>query len=1057
MNKNTNLANSVWRKLSLLSLFCVFSFALFAQTKTVTGIVKSSDDGQPLIGVTVMVKGTTSGSITDLDGKYSVVLKNKDAILVFSMIGMKTTEISVGNQTVINLDMASNVQTLEQVVVTGYMTQKKVDLTGAVSVAKMQDVKDIPTGNPMRSLQGHIPGLYVESSGQPDGGNNKVLIRGVNTLGNPDPLYIIDGVPTKDPQVFASISPGSISSVQVLKDASSASIYGARASNGVIIVTTKDGKGGEQKERINIQFNTSFSLQTEKPWREDVLNAEQRGRALWQGAVNDKTNPDNALYTYDWNNDYNNPILQKINIAPYVGGDKTEPVGNTNWQDELYRTSILTQQDLTLTTGTSKSSLLINMNYYHNDGIMKYTYFKRYSGRVNGYINFMNDKVKVGENLQIAASSQNLSTTDLGGVTTPELAVTLAPTIPVYKTDGTFAGPLGAGYSDRNNPIDMQYLSRWNKNNKLNILGNVYLEFTPVKNLVLKTSYGIDHSHTLIKTIKPAFQEGFIGRGINSLSLLQGDLTTLTWTNTANYKYTIAKNNFNFLLGSEAIHQDYQSFGAYREGFAIEDEDYYVLDAGTGLSTNNGSATGYSLFSLFGKVNYAYEDKYLASATIRRDGSSRFGSNSRYGLFPAFTLGWRLNNEGFFKGVKNVSNLKLRAGYGRVGNQEIGNVARFGLYQANYGNSYGNGLTWPGPYLNVGTAYDLNGSKQGTLPSGYVQIQGENQNLKWESTDEINLGIDFGFLNEKISGSFDYFGRKTKDILIQPPVAAQVGEGKVKWLNGASMDNRGWEFNLNYNDKIGKLTYNVSINGSHFRDKITKLPEDVRAAYPGNSEQTILGHSALSIFGYQTDGIFKSQDEVTNSPSQTGKGIGRIRYKDLNGDNVINSLDQTWLGTYLPSLEYGLKIDLSYENFDFSLFGSGVAGKTGYDPAKQFNSFLTVNQNNGPGVLNAWTPQNPNSNIPMLSLVNANDEYRTSDFFMVNGSYFKLRNVQIGYTFPKAIVSLFKLEKIRIYLIAQNVFALKSKEYLAKDPERIGGFSNWPQPTVYTFGANISF
>jgi len=648
-------------------------------------------------------------------------------------------------------------------------------------------------------------------------------------------------------------------------------------------------------------------------------------------------------------------------------------------------------------------------------------------------------------------------TGDLGGVSTPELAVTLAPTIPVYKTDGTFAGPVGAGYSDRNNPVDMQYLSRWNKNSKLNILGNVYLEYTPIKNLVLKTSYGIDYSHTLNKIIKPAFQEGFIGRGINSLSLLQGDLTTLTWTNTANYKFNIAKNNFNLLLGSEAIHQDYQSFGAYREGFAIEDKNYYVLDAGTGLSTNNGSATGYRLFSLFGKVNYAYEDKYLASATIRRDGSSRFGSNSRYGLFPAFTLGWRLNNEGFFKGVKNVSNLKLRAGYGRVGNQEIGNVARFGLYQANYGNSYGNGLTWPGPYLNVGTAYDLNGSKQGTLPSGYVQIQGENQNLKWESTDEVNVGVDFGFLNEKISGSFDYFGRKTKDILIQPPVAAQVGEGKVKWLNGASMDNRGWEFNLNYNDKIGKLTYNVSINGSHFKDKITKLPEDVRAAYPGNSEQTILGHSALSIFGYKTDGIFKSQDEVTNSPSQIGKGLGRIRYKDLNGDGVINSLDQTWLGTYLPSLEYGLKIDLAYGNFDFSLFGSGVAGKTGYDPAKQFNSFLTVNQNNGPGVLNAWTPQNPNSNIPMLSLVNANDEYRTSDFFMVNGSYFKLRNVQIGYTFPKSIVSTLKLEKIRIYLIAQNVFALKSSEYLAKDPERIGGFSNWPQPTVYTFGANISF
>lgn len=370
---------------------------------------------------------------------------------------------------------------------------------------------------------------------------------------------------------------------------------------------------------------------------------------------------------------------------------------------------------------------------------------------------------------------------------------------------------------------------------------------------------------------------------------------------------------------------------------------------------------------------------------------------------------------------------------------------------------FNNGLGFPGQWLNVGTAYDLNGANQGTLPSGYVQIQGENQNLRWESTDELNVGIDFGFWNEKISGSFDYFTRETNDILIQPPVAGAVGEGRVKWLNGATKSNKGWELLLTYQNSAGRLHYSISGNASRFKDRITALPKEVRTAYPGNVEKTILGHSQLSVFGFRTDGIFQNQAEVDKHAAQTGKGIGRIRYKDLNNDGVINALDQDWLGTLLPSLEYGLRIDLEYNSFDLSIFGSGVAGKTGLDPAKTFNSFAAVNQNNGPGVLNAWTPQNPTSTTPMLSLVNRNNETRTSDFFMVNGSYFRLRNVQLGYALPQSLVSKAKMESLRLYLIGQNLFVLKNKEYMSKDPERIGGFGNWPQPTTYTLGLNVTF
>ena len=802
-----------------------------------------------------------------------------------------------------------------------------------------------------------------------------------------------------------------------------------------------------------------YQYNLKRQWRESVLTAEERGRALWQGAVNDKTDPSvhSAIYTYDWNNDYNNPVLNKVNIVPFVGGDQLQPAGNTNWQDAAYEKAIVTQQDLTLTAGTGRSSLLINLGYFKNTGMLKYTNYDRYSARINAFTTFLDGKVKIGENLQLARSSETLASNDLGGAPTTELAITLAPTLPVFRNDGTYAGPIGAGYSDRNNPVHMQYLNRWDKNNRLNALGNIYAEVTPISNLVLRTSLGVDYSNALAKNIEPAFQEGFLGRNINSLSLQQGNDLTLTWSNTANYQLETGDSRISFLAGTEAIKQDFQGFGAFREGFAFEEEDYYVLNAGTGRSTNNGAVTGYRLFSVFGKVNYAYSDKYLASATLRRDGSSRFGTANQFGVFPAFTLGWRINNEDFFQDITAVSNLKLRAGVGRVGNQDIGNVARFGLYQPNYGTLFNNGNGFPGQWLNIGTGYDLSGANQGTLPSGYVQIQGENQNLRWESTEELNMGVDFGFWNEKLTGSFDYFTRQTKDILIQPPIASAIGEGRVRWLNGATKTNKGWEFLLTYQNSTGSgINYAISGNAARFKDRITELPAEVRTAYPGNVEKTIINQSQLAVFGYKTDGIFQSQEDVDKHATQTGKGVGRIRYVDLNGDGMINALDQDWLGTLLPSLEYGLRIDLDYKNFDLSIFGSGVSGKTGFDPARQFNSFLTVNQNNGPGVLNGWTPQNMSSNTPMLSLVNRNDEYRQSDFFMVNGSYFRLRNVQLGYALPKSMISRAKMESLRFYFIAQNLFAIKNKEFLSKDPERIGGFGNWPQPTTITFGLNVA-
>lgn len=1031
--------------LFLILLF--FSLAVYAQQKTLSGRVINKLAGLPLSGATVATKNKTT--VTDSSGKFSIEAAAGDSLIV-SYVGMKTAGMRISSFQNFVVEMEELGTKLSDVVVTGYTAQRKVDLTGAVSVINLNEVKNIPAASPMQSLQGRVPGLYIENTGVPNGANRRILIRGLNTLGDASPLYIIDGVPTKRVQAFSSLNPNSIASIQVLKDASASSIYGSRASNGVIIVTTKEGLTKGAQEKINIQVNSSISAQTEKPWREDVLNAEERGAVLWRAAVNDKTNPTvhKAIYTYDWNGDYNNPVLNKVNIVPYVGGNLSEPVGNTDWQKETYETAIVNSQDVTVTAGTRKTSLLVNLGYYKNTGMIVHTNFDRYSIRINSSTTLLNDKLKIGENLELSRSSETLAGNDLGGASIPNLAVTLSPTIPVYTTEGKFAGALGAGYPDRNNPVHMQYINRWDKNNEMIIFGNVYAMLEPVKNLFVKTNFGVDYSNTLSKNIDLTFQEGFLARTVNSLSKTEGQRTGITWSNTLNYQFDWNRSRFNILAGSEAIRQDFDQFSAYREGFATQAVDYIFFDAGSGRSTNSGSATGNRLLSYFGKINYSFSDRYLASATLRRDGSSRFGENNRFGLFPAFSVGWRINNENFFPKNSVVNDLKLRAGVGRVGNQEIGDVASYALFEPRYG-------TLQGAYHSIGTAYDLNATDGGALPSGFVSVQGGNPNLKWESTDELNVGVDFGFL-DKIVGSFDYFTRKTSDILIRPPVASAVGEGKQKWFNGANTSNKGWEALLTYSNVAGKFSYSISANASHFGDKVTRLPEEVRTAYPGNVEKTILGHSQTSIFGYKTDGIFQTQAEVDAHAAQTGKGIGRIRYRDLNKDGKIDALDQDWLGTSLPGLEYGIRIDLGYKNFDFSIFGSGIADKNGTDPMKTLNSFAAVGSNNGRGVLNAWTPQNPNSKTPMLSLVNTNNETRRSDFFIVNGDYFRLRNVQLGYRLPKFNVQKVSISSLRVYVIGQNLLVFKSKEYTSKDPERIGSLDFWPLPTTITFGLNLT-
>ena len=1057
--KNINTKQLKIRFILLVFFLGISVASAFAQVK-ITGTVTDASNQSTIPGVSISVKGSNTGTMTDIDGKYAIDVDAK-TILVFSFIGFTTQEIPVQGKTIIDVSLVSTAQQLDQLIVTGYSTQKKVDVTGAISVVEIKKIasQSLSSGNVMQALQGNVAGLYVTKSGNPSGASDQILIRGVNTLGDSHPLYIIDGVPTTRAEVFAAINPGAIESVQVLKDASAASIYGSRAANGVIIVTTKIS--AKNPGKTNITFNTNLSIQSEKKERYKMLSSLDRGKVLWQACVNDRTNPTTAygeIYKYDWNNNYDNPVLNSVSLQPFVGGDPNMPSGNTDWQDATYQKGYVTNSDLTLTSGSDNAFVMANFGYLKNTGILKFTNYDRYNGKLNSNFKMFHGKLKLGVNSTFSSSNETGATPDVGSAPTPGLAISLAPTIPLFGLDGTYGGPLGGSYSDRNNPVLMQDKNQWDNSHNTMLFGNVYGEWKILSNLTFRSSIGMDYNAFKQKNIEPKISNGFVNRATNSLTMSTSDYLSMAFTNTLNYNLKLGENNIDILAGTESVKTDIENVTSTAYDFAVESESYFVLGAASGQKTTSGFNTGSRLMSEFGKIAYSYSDQFLASVTLRRDGSSRFGSDTRFGIFPSATIGYRLNNLSFMKDVKEITNLKVRAGYGEVGNQSIGDLAQFGLYEARYGptmNTYSPGFFEQ--YYNIGTAYDINGVNTGTLPSGFVSIQAANPALKWESTKEINIGLDFGFLKNKIVGSFDFFKRTTDNILIKPPIASAIGEGQQKWLNGATKDNRGWELSLGYQDETNSgLTYSVSTNFGAFRDKITKLPEEVQAGYPGLPGNTILGHSQFEVFGYQADGIFQTQAEVDAAPAQVGKGLGRIKYKDLNGDTKIDSYDQDWIGTTLPKLEYGIRINLGYKSFDFSMFGSGVAGRTGVDSYIYWNNFVQSRENAGLGTLNAWSATNTGSEIPAATIANNNNEQRMSTYMLRNNSYFKLRNLQLGYSLPADLIKKAGMSQLRVFFQGENMFWITPKGYIGADPERTD-VNRIPVPTSYSFGFTANF
>lgn len=1034
------------RKIMTVFFFILPSLA-FAQSTAVTGTVTGSEDGEAMSGVTVLEKGTANGTVTDINGNYSIVLKNSPSVLIFSMIGSVSQErkVSKGDSNV-NILLSPDTKMLEQIVVTGYTSQKKADLTGAVSVVRISDVKDQASGNVMNALKGRIPGVFITSSGAPDNSAN-VLIRGIGTLGDNSPLYIIDGMPSK--KSMNEINALDIESIQVLKDASAATIYGSRAAHGVIIITTKKGEKGVTK----VDFKASLKVKNYSKSLE-WLNTEERGYVQWRAAVNDGTNPNFGVYSFDDHVDANGyRILDAVHYPEFIDAAQTMRAANTDWANEIGRNSIEQNYNATLSQGNDKGSVLFSLDYLGNDGTVKGTCFNRMSARINSDYKLINNKLKIGENLSLTKIRHSLvSAGDLLNQTR-----TIQPIVPVHTVDGIGWGGPVAGMSDRQNPVRVIEDNKQNHKDILRLFGDVNLDFEIIKNLHFHSMLGMDYSFSWERNMQLTYKSGFLSESVARLNNYNNLWGNWVWSNTLNYTLDSGLSKFDLLAGQEMISYRSEWTQAGREGYTSEDPDYMYLDAGEKNKTNSGSATAYALLSYFGKINYSYNNKYLASATVRYDGSSRFGANNRFGTFPAFSLGWRISEEAFMESLRPVvSDIKLRYGWGKTGNQEIGDFASYGLYEALYGSD----PTWD---PDNGTAYDITGNGTGSLPSGYRRIQQSNPNLRWETATQNNIGLDMGFFNNSLYGSFDYFMKTTEDILISPPFIATLGEGGNRWVNGATLDNKGFEFTLSYSGKFGDIKYDVTGNIAGYRNKVVKLPEDVINSYPGNGvDQTILGRPLNSMFGYVADGIFRTPEEVTAHAAQNGKGLGRIRYKNVDdSDNEINDKDRTWLGVSDPKFVYGLNFALSYREWDFSMFWNGVAGSLVDNSSKGFTDFVGFfgGENYGKRTLDAWTPQNPDSDIPALSANDLNWERRFSTYFIESSSYFKLRSLELGYRLPNRLCKSLYMQNARIYFLGENLLTFKktwgNNKYTGIDPETPG--SGYPIPFSLTLGINVSF
>jgi TonB-dependent starch-binding outer membrane protein SusC len=979
-------------KVILLLLFSVCSTAGIYAQRTVTGTVLD-DSQQPVPSANVVLKGTSIGALTDANGKFTISVPQSGGTLLISFIGFVTQEIPIGTSSVLNVTLKTESLSLNEVVVVGYGTQRRADVTGAISSVSSEKLNAVPVGNFDQALQGRAAGLVVITNGAP-GVEATMRVRGISTVNDANPLYVIDGVVST---TINNLNPSDIERIEVLKDASTAAIYGSLGSNGVIMVTTKKGKAGN----VVVDFEGYYGVQyTNK--RYDLLDAEQYREYATGGAF---TTP--PVYT--------NPIY--ADRLAGIGPSQPEG-GETDWQDEIYQNGPMQNYDLSLSGGNENSTFRLSAGYLNQKGIVIYTGLERYNFRANS--DFKKGILKIGENFSLTYGAQD-PLADNGGRSLLEHAIKMAPYLPVYNKDnlGGYQGPTTSiDGQDAENPVRIMELNS-RKRNTITILGNLYGELDIVKGLKFRTNIGLEGQGVRDEQFAPTFNDDNLGGATHQATFAtitknQANYSAMIFTNSLNYSLTLAaKHNFEALALTEYSSVLSKVLNASSQNNITNE----IQELSTSSPSLSSQSYDYYRISYLGRLNYNYDGKYLFSASIRTDASSRFGANNRWGTFPSVSLGWNIAKEAFMADVSSISNLKLRASWGMAGNDKIPDYA------------YSSTLTQNMYYV----IDDL--PVVGTTPGGAA-----NADLKWEETTMTNIGLDLGLFNNKFTVSAEYYMNTSNDLLMQVPLTLSTGDfrGTIS-KNAGSMDTKGFEFQLGYNDFEGEFQWSANLNLGTFKNEVKSLGGATYIsgfAFEGEDlNRCQIGQPAFFFYGWAFDGIFQSDNEAVSYMGGTQKALysstaGDFRIKDTDGDGAITVDDRTNIGNPFPKATVGLDLNASYKGFDLNVFISGVYGNKLYNTNLYDLQAMPRLFNAGVEVLDRWTPENPSNTMPRAGEKSVNA--KASDRFVEDGAYTKLKNITLGYNIP-ANLTKNKLTRFRVYISAQNMICITN--YSGLDPE----------------------
>ncbi|HTN38584.1 MAG TPA: TonB-dependent receptor [Arachidicoccus sp.] len=1078
------------RTSSLLLLMFSFGFVLnvFAQTKTIKGKI-TNETGAPIANASIQIKDKTVGTTSDENGSYQINANPGD-ILEFSSIGYKIASTAVGDADEINMTLIAEISNLNDVIVVGYGTQQKKDLTGSVSVVDMNEVKSQPAASPVEALQGKAAGVQIINDGSP-GATPQIRIRGFSTINNNDPLFIIDGMPYSGK--LSWLNADDIESMQVLKDASASSIYGSRANNGVVIITTKKGRTGPPKVTVSSYYGIQSPNKGTFP---KYLNPMQFAQYLYSAYTNAGLKPGETGTTGSNYGTGSTPTLPEYLIAGTVTGQDVTPAdadpskyrytqdqktfyqitkanqSGTDWFREITHNAPMQSHEMSILGGGEKSSYAISGNYFTQDGTIKYTGFNRAVIRANTNFVTLGDRLNIGENMQYSylsfngfASNPNVAGSYQGEGSPIGWAYRSQTIVPVYDIMGNFAGSKGDKLGNAENPLAVLFRAKDNINKDNQFFGSAFADLKIIKGLNLKTTYGIrydNYSSISIGYPNPEFSEGNYTN--NPLNETQGYASEWTWTNTLTYKNTFAeKHDLTLLAGTEAVKNTGRVLtGTGNDFFVFGDINYYYLDAASTSKSSGSSGYETSLFSVFGRADYSYDDKYLLSATIRRDGSSNFGPNNRYGNFPAASAAWRISNESFMKKVSWIDDLKLRVGYGTTGNQSIPSFQFMRRYQASINTSF----------------YPIGG---GDLSSGIWTNSYDNPDVKWEGLKSWNIGLDFSLIHHALDGSLDWYSRKTTDMLYPVPLPAQaVGGGASPFVNIGSMSNKGLELSVTYHynptGSADAFKFDLGGNISRNVNLLTSLaPTVTEQIYGGfrsiNTSILRAGEPFGAFYGYKVTGIYQNAAELTSVPSYEGARVGGQIYQDVSGpdnkpDGVVDAFDRTIIGSPHPDFIYSISFNASYKRFDISMFFNATQGNDIFDATRYYTDFGAFDGAVSTRLLDAWSPTNTDSHVPAPYRNPAALELQSNSYYIQDGSYFRMKNLQIGYNFP--VEKWFKhkeVSNLRLYVSGTNLFTITS--YSGLDPEVTQFSSTFSAPGVdlgvypasrqFIVGFNVTF